>query len=600
MYNLAVLPILLPFLTAMILLVVRDVLSRKFLDSIALATTLAVTLICILLMRRVPEVYWFGNQIPVGKMAVGIAFVIDFIAASLATFTSFLTFTVFIYSWSYFKAVSGLYHSLMLLFLGAMIGFCFTGDLFNLFVFFELMSVAAFALTAYKNESQSALQGALNFVITNMLGGMLILLGVTFIYSKTGALNFAQIGALLQNQTLDNIIITSFVLMTIGFLIKAAIAPFHFWLADAHTVAPTPVSVLLSGIMAPLGLYGFLRVYWTMYAAPLHSLDTVVTVLFFSIGTITILIASIMCFIERSLKRMLAFSTISNSGIILIGISTLKPLGIQASMIYILAHGFLKGSLFMCSGVLLHHFRSVDELDLQGKGKKIPFIGLLFFIGIIGLAGLPAFGVFTAKNMIEASMDLKVVGVAFFLILFESIVTTGAFARVFGRVFLGWGMQQKNNLVTENSEEQETQATKKTTPIVMGIPIVLLLLAPVVLNYLYFFNNTLSTAANEFQNRIWYYAVVYNETLPVTQPVNYSGNLKNYIFEFTGILIALFIGFLNIFKHFIPFKIRKITDTINMPFITILKSLQSGLIGDYLSWIIFGTTIIGLAFLRSV
>lgn len=224
----------------------------------------------------------------------------------------------------------------------------------------------------------------------------------------------------------------------------------------------------------------------------------------------------------------------------------------------------------------------------------------MFFIGIIGLAGLPAFGVFTAKNMIEASMDLKVVGVAFFLILFESIVTTGAFARVFGRVFLGWGMQQKNNLVTENNEEQETQATKKTTPIVMGIPIVLLLLAPVVLNYLYFFNNTLSTAANEFQNRIWYYAVVYNETLPVTQPVNYSGNLKNYIFEFTGILIALFIGFLNIFKHFIPFKIRKITDTINMPFITILKSLQSGLIGDYLSWIIFGTTIIGLAFLRSV
>lgn len=600
MHNLAILPILLPFLTAMILLVVRDVLNRKLLDSIALATTLGVTLICILLMGRAPEVYWFGNQIPVGKMAVGIAFVIDFIAASLATFTSFLTFTVFIYSWSYFKAVSGLYHSLMLLFLGAMIGFCFTGDLFNLFVFFELMSVAAFALTAYKNESQSALQGALNFVITNMLGGMLILLGITFIYSKTGALNFAQIGALLQNQTLDNIIITSFVLMTIGFLIKAAIAPFHFWLADAHTVAPTPVSVLLSGIMAPLGLYGFLRVYWTMYAAPLHSLDTVVTVLFFSIGAITILIASIMCFIERSLKRMLAFSTISNSGIILIGISTLNPLGIQASMIYIFAHGFLKGSLFMCSGVLLHHFRSVDELDLQGKGKKIPFIGFLFFIGIIGLAGLPAFGVFTAKNMIEASMDLKVVGVASFLILFESIVTTGAFARVFGRVFLGWGMQQKNNLVTENNEEQETQATKKTTPIVMGIPIVLLLLAPVVLNYLYFFNNTLSTAANEFQNRIWYYAVVYNETLPVTQPVNYSGNLKNYIFEFTGILIALFIGFLNIFKHFIPFKIRKITDTINMPFITILKSLQSGLIGDYLSWIIFGTTIIGLAFLRSV
>lgn len=138
MYNLAVLPILLPFLTAMILLVVRDVLNRKFLDSIALATTLAVTLICILLMGRVPEVYWFGNQIPVGKMAVGIAFVIDFIAASLATFTSFLTFTVFIYSWSYFKAVSGLYHSLMLLFLGAMIGFCFTGDLFNLFVFLSL------------------------------------------------------------------------------------------------------------------------------------------------------------------------------------------------------------------------------------------------------------------------------------------------------------------------------------------------------------------------------------------------------------------------------------------------------------------------------
>ena len=130
----------------------------------------------------------------------------------------------------------------MLVFLAAMAGFCLSGDLFNLFVFFELMGAAAYALTGYKVEAQGPLEGALNFAVTNSVGAFLALTGLTLLYARTGALNLAQIGRALSGHPADGLVITAFVLLTAGLLIKGAVVPFHFWLDDAHAVAPTPVS----------------------------------------------------------------------------------------------------------------------------------------------------------------------------------------------------------------------------------------------------------------------------------------------------------------------------------------------------------------------
>jgi formate hydrogenlyase subunit 3/multisubunit Na+/H+ antiporter MnhD subunit len=186
-----------------------------------------------------------------------------------------------LFSLKYFEDVGSLFHGLVLLFLAAMCGFCLTGDLFNMFVFFELMGVAAFALTAYKSEETGPIQGALNFAIVNTLGAIFVLVGLALAYARTGALNMAQVSTTLGGGPIDALLVVSLGLLLVGLLTKAAAAPFHLWLPDAHAVAPTPISVLFSGVMVMLGVFGVVRVYWSVFAPALaghsHLLSVVLT-----------------------------------------------------------------------------------------------------------------------------------------------------------------------------------------------------------------------------------------------------------------------------------------------------------------------------------
>jgi multicomponent Na+:H+ antiporter subunit D len=136
------------------------------------------------------------------------------------------------------------YDVLMIVFCGAMCGFALTGDLFNMFVWFELMSVAAYALTGFKIAELGPLQGAINFAVSNTIGAYMVLIGIALLYARTGALNLAQIGRTLAGQKPDGLVVVALTLIVVGFLVKAAMVPFHFWLSDAHAAAPAPVCVL--------------------------------------------------------------------------------------------------------------------------------------------------------------------------------------------------------------------------------------------------------------------------------------------------------------------------------------------------------------------
>jgi len=235
------LPIALPLLAAAVLAAIGSHVPRRVSDAIALLATAASAVFSFVLLARSRHgmlTYWLGGWQPRQGVAIGIVLAVDPIGAGLAALSGVLVFAALLFAMRLFDDVHAHFHVLMLAFLGALCGFGLTGDLFNLFVWFELMSAAGFALCGYKIEETASIQGAINFAVVNTIGAFLVLTGIALLYGRTGALNLVQIGRALPGA--DGLVLVSFALIACGFLVKGAMFPFHFWLADAHAVAPTP------------------------------------------------------------------------------------------------------------------------------------------------------------------------------------------------------------------------------------------------------------------------------------------------------------------------------------------------------------------------
>ncbi|MBO0708195.1 MAG: NADH-quinone oxidoreductase subunit D, partial [Candidatus Dormibacteraeota bacterium] len=480
-HNLPALAVGIPLLVGAALVAANAKRARRVADTIALATALLVVVICaFVLVEAVAQtrvILWFGGWTPQHGVAIGIAFAVDPVGAALAMLAAVLVSSSLLFSWRYFEAVGHLYHTLMLVFLGAMVGFCFTGDLFNLFVFFELMSVAGFALAGYMIEEPGPLQGAINFGVTNTVGGFCILTGIGLLYGRTGALNLAQLGQTLARHPDSRLMAVAMTLILGGFLVKAAAIPFHFWLADAHAVAPTPVCVLFSGVMVELGLYAVARVYWTVFW-PAFGDALALRVVFLGSGLLTMLLGGLEALAQQHLKRLLAFSTISHVGMFLIGISLLTPDALAAVAVFIAAHGLLKGSLFQSAGILMHRFDTIDEGHLHGRGRGLPIEGIVFGVGALCLAGLPLAGSGLGHELLDDAATTAQLDWLPPLLLIGGALPAAAVLRAAAHIYLGLGRRMGPK---SDFEGRETRSDLRRTPVVMLAPCAALLAGSVAL-----------------------------------------------------------------------------------------------------------------------
>jgi multicomponent Na+:H+ antiporter subunit D len=485
----------------------------------------------------------------------------------------------------------------MIVFMAAMVGFSLTGDLFNMFVWFELMSGAAYALTAYKIEEKGPIQGAINFAITNSVGAFMILSGIALLYGRTGALNMAQIGEALATRSSDMLVVASLMLIVVGFLVKAAVAPLHFWLADAHAVAPTPVCVLFSGVMVELGIYAVARVYWTVYQAPLVPHLAALRDILIWMGVVSALVGAVMCFSQHHLKRLLAFSTVSHTGMFLIGIALFSHLALAGTAAYVLSHGLAKGALFMGVGILLHRFASVDEFDLHGKGRGLWQVAFVFVAGGLVLAVTPMFGTFFGKSMIDE--EALVHGYAWLPTVFVicSGVTGAAVLRVAGRVFAGWGSAERPRDASEaeaSEEEPETDVGHDHTPASMIAPALVLVIAAVVIGLVPGVIHEIEHAAEHFTDRHSYVAAVLGGAHPHFFEVAPS-KLKpsDFLYGSASTLLALALAALPLFGNRLAERVpSRLRDLASAP-VGALRSLHSGHIGDYIAWLTFGLASLG-------
>lgn len=364
----------------------------------------------------------FGGWIP----PFGIVWAVDKLNAMMGVAITGISLLVAIYSMKYIKERKDKFYALLCLMTAGLLGVSMTGDIFNMYVFFEILSIACYGLVAFNLDGE-AIEGALKYLILGPLASSFILLGIAMLYGLAGTLNMADLALKIQPTPVFHI---AFGFLVGGFALKSAIVPFHFWLPDVHPVAPTPVSAMLSSVVVGTGIYAVLRIMFTVFG--FFS----VLWLFAAFGLLTMIVGGVIAISQTNIKRMIAYSTISQSGYIFLAIGLGTNLGIAAGLFHLLNNMIIKAMLFLAAGIVIWHTQIKDMNGLGGLGKKLPITMLCFGIGALSISGIPPFNGFASKWMIymatwEVSPLLTAVAIT------VSAITLIYFLKAFVSMFLG-------------------------------------------------------------------------------------------------------------------------------------------------------------------
>ncbi len=413
------------------LIPVSTFINRKFPRYLAGGTILFNLILSMLLLDaalKSPVVSYLGGWKP--------PFGIVLYAGPLGAMLALLISTVSILTWIYLpEYIEGgdkeKFYMLYLLLTAGATGMVLTGDLFNLFVFTEITAIASFSLLAYSKgkDEKEAMEATIKYMIIGSLSSAFFLIGIALLYSVTGTLNMADLSSRIPHADPRTVAISMMFIIT-GLGVEAEMFPLNGWTPDAYTGASHPVSAVFAGIVVKAGFYALARVIFSIYAS---STGLGIMLVF---GIITLIIGESAALRQTDLKRMLAYSSIGQMGLIITAFGMGTQLSLVGGLYALLNHAFAKTLLFMSAGAFILSLGTRNIGALDGMGKKMPVNSILFTIGAFSIMGLPFFGGFISKIVIiYASMDAGYMLIAI-LILSASVIELVYFLRVVQRIWM--------------------------------------------------------------------------------------------------------------------------------------------------------------------
>lgn len=468
-----VLPIIIPLVFAVIMLFFwKNVKAHKVLNVIASIFSLVVSII---LLSGVNSSGIISLQIGGWRAPFGISIVADLLASIMVLITAIIGLAASIYSLGSMdeQRERFLYYPLLQFLLMGINGAFLTGDIFNLYVWFEVMLIASFVLLALGGKREQ-LEGAIKYVTLNLLSSAIFLAAVGIIYGIVGTLNMADLARkipLVEQKELVTVV--SFLFM-VAFGIKAAVFPLFFWLPASYHTPPVAVSAIFAGLLTKVGVYALIRVFTLVFVQDTNFTHTVLLV----IAGFTMLTGVLGAASQNDMRKILSFHIISQIGYMIMGLALFSPLAIAGAIFYIIHHIIVKTNLFLVSGVVDKMKGSFELKKIGGLYKYYPLLGLLFLIPALSLAGIPPLSGFWAKFVvIKAGLETNQMFIVV-VALVVGLLTLFSMTKIWNEVFWKDDPRGSENILVDSFAS--VSISKK---VLMLTPIIFLALITILIGF---------------------------------------------------------------------------------------------------------------------
>ncbi len=411
---------------------------NKYVASLVLLFLVVISFIALLTGDVDSSVYKVGGWDAVNGIPIGIYMILDRFTAIILCVISLIGFLAVFYSISYIARYTSenLYYALFCLMTAGMNGVVLSGDIFNIFVFLEISAISSYALVAFGVE-KNELEATLKYQVLGGIASFLILFGIGFIYWKTKTLNIADIKTAFGAGYERSYYLLVQLLLLSGFGLKAAVIPFHAWLPDAHSSAPSPISAMLSGVLIKaVGIYVIFRLFFNMF-----EVTEGMAVLLTTLGTVSMVAGVFLAIGQWDIKRLLAYHSISQMGYVVmsVGIGMIllsrgvmietAALAITGGLFHLINHAAFKGLLFLNAGAIEYSTGTRDLKEMGGLAKAMPFTSATSFVASLSISGIPPFNGFFSKLIIIIAAVMAKFYFLAILAVIVSIITLASFLK---------------------------------------------------------------------------------------------------------------------------------------------------------------------------